>query len=560
MKKFKLVSMTLLLLTMVLVLASCGIRSFDDLVNEDYAPVDTDPAYTTINEIGALVDLEEAGYAGDLQLFKKVDPLTGLTKYVVYDVVNDKNIWQKEETNSESATAKSTVQYTVNLSTLNKASYFTVTQTTVSQTLEDGLPVKTDTTKLVSIYGFNGSAYVELVKAEDPRQSAQTAQDLLYFEGKCYRADENGSIAYAFDYSTFAKFPTLSHITPDHYIERSGNMWIVYDKTLHRLCAYELPSFAEVTYSRVLGNHLFVQYFIMEDVFSDNYDVITEDNEKLTLYTVLIDLEKGKEKEIKTNYVVDSTLLVSNSPAWELRGFKDMKDDDVAIVRIFEVIDKRVDEAELAAQIAVLDADGEIKPLDMPVDMPVDSISFMAKGLWSVQTTDGRSYLVDAEGEVKQEITQANVNAASYIVANGKLYDLNLQVVYDYKADKLEYKFSTAKAVFFTNEDDELILYTASQKTTLISKRDAQQGIRAYSNSYSSLEDGYFVIVDESDENNTKYEIYNIEGRLLKTIGSTVQFSISTVFRTDDGKTCLAKIITRAKDADKATAAYYVFK
>lgn len=560
MKKFKLVSMVLLLLTMVLVLASCGLRSFDDLVDADYEPVDTDPAYTTVNEIGALVDLEQAGHAGDLQLFKKVDPLTGLTKYVVYDVANDKNVWQKEETNSESATAKSTVQYTVSLNTLNEASYFTVTQTTTSQTLEDGIPVKTDTAKLVSIYASNGSSYVELVRAEDPRQNAQIAQDLLYFEGKCYRADENGSIAYAFDYSTFAKFPTISHVTPDYYVERSGDMWIVYDKTLNRLCAYDLPSFAEVTYSRVLGNNLFVQYFIMEDVFSDNYDVITEDNEKLTLYTVLIDLEKGKEKEIKTNYVVDSTLLVSSSPVWELRGFKDMEEDDVAIVRIFEVVDKRIDEADLAAQIAVLDADGEIKPMDMPVDMPVDSISFVAKGLWSIKTTDGRAYLVDAEGEVKQEITQASVDASSYIIANGKLYDLNLQVVYDYKADDLEYKFSTAKAVFFTNEDDELILYTASQKTTLISKRDAQNGIREYSNAYSSLENGYFVIVDKSDENNTKYEIYNIEGKLLKTIGSTVQFSISTVFRADDGKICLAKITTKAKDADKATAAYYVFK
>ena len=560
MKKFKLTLMVLLLLAMVLVLVSCGARSFDDLVDEDYEPVDTDPAYTTVNEVSTLADLDAAQQAGDLQLFSKTDPATGLAKYVVYDVANNKIVWQKEETNSESATARSRVSFTVSFNVLKDASYFTVTQTTISQTLEDGIAIKTDTAKTVSVYAFDGTTYTELVKADEPKQEICTTQDLLYFEGKCYRADESGKIAYAFDYSTFVKSPTLSQSTAEYYIERTGNIWIVYDKSLNRLNAYELPSYADVSYSRVLGDKLFVQYGIKEDMYSTDYQVLTENNEKYTFYTLLVDLEKGKEKEIDTEYLVGGTMIASTSASWEKYGFKDMDGKDIAIVRVYEIVDKRINRAQLATQLAVVDAKGNIKILEMPFDMPVDDIEPVAKGIWLVETIDDREYLIDADGKVKGEITQAALDDASFVVANGKLYDFDLNVVYDFEEEELEYSFGTSKSIFFANEDDELILYTAGQKTTLITKRDAEKGIREYSEAYSSLENGYFVIVDESDEDNTKYEIYNIAGKLLKTISRTTQFRMETVIRTDDGAACLVKIITRAEDADKSTTAYYLFK
>ncbi len=559
MKKFKFTFMALLLLSMVLVLASCGIRSFDDLVDKDYEPVDTNPAYTTVNEVATLAELETAQQAGDLQLFTKTDPTTGLTKYVVYDVANNKVVWQKEETKSESATAQSKMQLAVSLSTLKEATYFTVTQTTIAQTLENGIPVKTDRTSTVSVYAFDGTQYAELAKAEEPDHEILTAQDLLYFEGKCYRADESGKIAYAFDYSTFAKFPTLSHSTPEYYVERVSNVWIVYDKELNQISAYELPSYAEVNYSRVLGDKLFVQYVIQEDMFSTDYQIITEDNKKFTLYTSLIDLEKGKEKEVDAEYVVAGTMMASTSASWERYGFKDMEDEDVAIVRVCEIVDQRINEAELATQLAVLNAKGKITILDLPFAMPVADIEPVAKGIWEVETIDGREYLINADGEVQGEITQAELDDAAYVIANGKLYDYELKEVYDFEADKLEYVFSCAKGIFFTNEDDELILYSAGQKITLITKRDAEEGIREYSDAYSSIENGYFVIVDESDEDNTKYEIYNIAGKLLKTVSKTTQFYMETVIKTDDGAAALVKIITRAENADKSTTGYYLF-
>ena len=560
MKKLKLVVAALLLLTMVLALASCGMRSFEDFVDEEYVPLDTNPAYTTISEIGSLVDLEAMGGAGNLRLFRERDPSTGLTEYTVYDVVNDKAVWKKEETKSDTANSKRALELDVKLDMIQNAVYFTVTQTTTKESMDNGVVVKTDVTEEVYVYAYNGSSYAELAMTRDASQGVLIAQDLLYFDGKCYRANEDGSISYVFNYSTFAKFPSLSYSTPEYYVENQGSMWIVYDKLLNQVAAYEFPSFADVKYSTVIANNLFVQYYVAEDTYGDDYDIIENGNKKYSLCTVLIDLENGKEKEIQTDYVVQATMVASNTPTWQEIGFKNMQGDDVEIVNVCKIVDKRIDKASLAAQVALLDGNGKITVLKTPGEMPLSTVTFVATGLWRIDTVDGRGYFIDAEGEIKQEVTNATVDTSSYIIANGKLYDLNLQEVYDYEVDGLEYKFSTAKSVFFTNDDGELILYVNGQSFTFINKRAAEQGTREYSASNSSLQNGYFVIIDRSDVDNVKYEIYNIEGKLLKTVGSTASFSMSPVFKSEDGKACLVNIVTSDKTTFEVTSEYYVLK
>lgn len=565
MKKIKLVLLAVVLLTTVLLLASCGAKSIVDLVDREYTPVDKYPAYNTVSAVSALTDMEAGATAGDLKVFTKVNDETFLTKYVVYDVANDKVVWQAEETKSESATYKSNTSYSVSLSTIKDSSYFTVTTTTTNYTYEEGnsTPIKTETTKSVAIWAWNGSAYAELVKVNEPRGTIATTQDLIYFEGKVYRVDEETkAIAYAFDYSALAKFPQIHYSTENYYAINNDGLWVTYDKNLKQVAAFDFPSYADVEGSIVLGDNLFVQYRVYEDMFGTEYDVIEDGGEeKYSVYSVLVDLEKAKVKEIKTDYLVWDHMVTSTSDSWEENGLVAVEKGVLAIIQVVKIENKRINDAATAVEWATIDQKGDIKLLDIPTTVPVVDLDFAAKDLWVLETADERVYMMNGEGEIVAELDYAKMENASMTMfaANGKLYDMGMNEVYDYKADKLTIKTATPKAFLFTNADNELIVYANGQKTTLISATAAKEGDRYYSNTYSNTYAGYFVIVDVSNADNVKYEIYNSEGKLIKTIDNTITFSISAVATAKDGAVKLVKITTRAKDAESAVTTYYRF-
>ncbi len=565
MKKIKLVLLAVVLLTTVLLLASCGAKSFTDLVDREYTPVDNYPAYTQSAAVSALTDMNRVNGSGDLQLFTKTDTETGLTKYVVYDVANDAVVWQDEDEKSETATSNSRTSYAVVFNRIDEGVYFTVTTTNTVVTLEDSNPVKTDVSTSKAIWAWNGTAYAELVKVDDPRGTAVVAQDLLYFEGKVYREDaETKAVAYAFDYSALAAFPTLAYSTDNYYAAVDNGIFVTYDKSLKQVSAFQLPSYADVEAGIVLGDKVFIQYFVYEDVYGDNYGILldADDGEKATLYTVLVDLETAKIKELKSEYVIDDEPLLSTEDGWtEDYGLAAVEKEVLALVRVDKIENKRIDESAMASEWAIINEKGDITVLEVPTAMPVDEFNFVAKDLWAIGTVDGRVYYVNGEGEILAELDESKVEDGSmnYFAANGKLYDLNLNEVYDYRADKLTVFKTTPKAFMFTNADDELIVYANGAKTTLITKAAAEEGKRTYNETYSNLAAGYFVIVDTTDEANTKYEIYNNEGKLVKTVDQTNTFSISSVASAKDGAVRLVKITTWADGAEKATTTYYRF-
>ncbi len=564
MKKIKLVLLAVVLLTTVLLLASCGASSFADLVDREYTPVDYYPAYTQNAAVSALTDMTAGTGAGDLKLFTKYDTEKETTKYIVYDVANDQVVWQDEEEKSETPTSRSTTTYSVSINWFDEGVYFTVNTTNTVVTLEDSVPVKTDVSKSTAVWAWNGSAYAELVKVDEPRGTVKVTQDLLYFEGKVYREDaQTKAVAYAFDYSTLATFPTLNYSTDNYYVTVNAGIFVTYDKDMKQISAFQLPSYAESEASIVLGDKLFIQYFVAEDIYSENYTIFFDSYEKYTLYTVLVDLETTKVKELKSEYLVEDDELLSTSDSWtEEFGLAAVEKEVLALVPVAKIENKRIDESAMATEWAIIDEKGDITVLEVPTTIPVASFYLVAKDTWMLQTVDGRVYIVNGEGEITTEIDYSKVGqyeCANYFAANGKLYDVGFNEVYDYQADKLTIVRATRKAFMFTNADGELIIYANGQKTTLINKDAAKDGKRIYSDVYSSSYSGYFVIVDTTDAANTKYEIYNVEGKLIKTVDQTTTFNISAVASAKDGAVRLVKITTWAEGAEKATATYYRF-
>ncbi len=569
MKKFKLILMMALLLTTVLLLASCGTNELVDLVDQDATPVQP-TTYTAATAVSALTDMTLNSNIGNLQLFTKTDVATGLAKYVVYDVANDNVVFEVEEKTEESATARNTTNYNIVLSykSTQKANYFRVEATNTAVTLENSVPTDTKKTTSTAIWAWNGSAYAELVKVEDPRGTFAAAQDLIYFEGKVYRADENGVIAYAFDYSPLAKFPTLTYSTENYYVAEqsiqvdndSETYWITYDKELQQVATYQVPSYANIAYRRVIGDKIFIQYYVDEDRYGDSYDLLLDADDKATLYTLLVDAKTGKAKDLESEYVVMTEMIASTSESWEKQyGFATVEDETIVLVQVQKIENKHLNTNIFSAQWAILNEKGEIQILELPVATQIQHVGHVGQDLWMILTVDNRIYLVDGDGEIKGEVTNYEDGCVSCFAANGKLYDMSMNEIYDYQADKLTIVRTTPKAFMFTNADNELIIYANGEKTTLINKDAAAGGKRTYSVTYSKLSDGYFVIEDTTDEANTKYEIYNIEGKLIKTVDQTTTFGISSVASAKDGAVSLVKITTKAEGAEKATATYYRF-
>ncbi len=561
MKKIKLISLVAILLTAVMLLASCGASSIGNLLDKEAAYIDPFPAYTQTAAVAALTDMVNGESAGDLKLFTKYDGITTLTKYAVYDVANDKVVWQAEETNNETPTSRSKTLYAVNLEKLNEGVYFTVTTTNIVVTLEEGVEIKTDETKSVAIWAWNGTDYAELVKVDKPRGVVEDAQDLIYFEGKIYREDaETKAVAYAFDYSVLANFPSLDYTTEDYYVAQDGDLFVTYDKELNKLSAFTLPSYADGL-CIVLGNKLFAQYLVEEDMFGDKYDILFDIDEKASMHTVLVDLKSAKVEKIENDYLlVDDDYITSDDEYWTREyGFKADKKGALALVLVTKVENKRVDESDMAYQWATINEKGDITILKFPTALPVEHFAMTAQGVWVLQTVDGMTYLINEKGDIIGEVdyTKAEESTLNYFAANGKLYDFSLNEIYDYQADKLTILRSTPKAMMFANEDNELIIYANGQKTTLINKDSLLT--REYSELYSDLYDGYFVIVDTSDAANTKYEIYNVEGKLIKTVDQTTSFAITTVAQAKDNAVKLVKITTWATGATQATVSYYRF-
>ena len=577
MKKIKLLFLATLLLITVLVLASCGATEFAELVDEEAAPV-ANPAYQSVTQVSSLMDMEKGDAKGNLQVFTKKTEVTlasgelvRLTKTVVYDLVNNSVVWSKEENPpvenlNNGVLAKSSTSYEVSLDTIEDATFFKV-KTVVKTTYNDGVTPDSEKSSLV-IYAWNGGSYAEIASAADYTTEPQVQKqlDLLFFENKFYRVDENNAITLAFEYPVFAKIPSLKYSTENYYVSEENGKWITYDKELNRVSAFQAPSYENEEFSVVFGDKIFMQTTTVEDPYSNKYDLITVNGsnvQKKTLNTFMIDVEDAKTKSVRCSYMVKDDVVISADEEWaEDYGLAASK-KEVVLVKVAKIDDKREDTSEMAMQWAILNERGQINVIEVPTAMQVKSFKLVAADTWMLTTIDDCVYLVDAEGEIKGEITKKEYSNDAYIVAGGKIYNYNLEMVYDYKAEKLslETQYSSKTAVYLTNADGELFIFANGQKLTLIGK-----GAKCKVEEHNET---FVVIKDSSTDGLESYKIYNSEGTLLKSdilintaTGASLD-EIAKVSTTKDGSVTLIMIKMTSIDAttgSKTTTTYYSLK
>ena len=533
MRKSKIIVLSAALLTAVMLLGSCSALPFwnkalgmEDVVDE-YKYGESYFVLTRCDEVYSLKDASLLDAEGDLALFTKVNNSSygsAPAEYLVYNMSIDSVVF--------SITDSDNTTISIQLYSANDVDFFTVTIETRPKYsyVEAAVTVETE------LYNADGG---KIADASNEVDVTLIMEDFAVFEDEIYRL-EDGNITYAFNKDSFAK--TLSGnafaSTDKYYYTNSYNSGIsggsdssyintinVYDKGLKFVSSYSVPSYAENTTALVLDNgKIFVQYMIELDSFAFIYDVL-EDGEKYDIVTLLVDPETGKEDKINFDYVVRYSSQLDDEDRADVCLSEDIK--NVALVCPIE--DKRIDASYTHMKYGTITDKGAFKAIEVidgKTSFPSDIIApdgASGEKLWIVNTLEDQQLLVDAKGNVKADVTNVAIHNKRYIIADGKVYNFDLEVLYDFGEKDLETVAMFDYSILFVGEEGEVVLYCNDLATTVVDEDDDDITFGG------TIEKKGFYIVDASGKNGTEYVIYNEEGDEITAFENATGISTQSV-------------------------------
>lgn len=540
-----------MLLCVVTVLASCGASTmkFEKVVG-DGTYNDENPTLTAAAKLELKGDLEEIeDYSGDLVLLKDTSSETFLSTYTVYNVATNATVWTGTESRSATGDNYTAVNYWVQIEEVYHTSIVMVMKVTVDYV--DGTPKEPQyDCRLLTATGveFISLTDVDVANMAD----SWRVEDLLCVDGKVYRVAEDGSVAYAFDWSE------LRH-TPDDDLKKVGEFYfdiestsiLIYNATLDLVTTYAKPSYIDEDYFEfyaLANGNVLVQYIEDLGEFAEDYDFM-KDGKKYDLHSFLINAESGKIKELKLDFYIAAINFrnTSNEDNWCYNE----KIENIAYGYFIE--DQRLNTRHMVGKVVSLTNKGKIAGVidDLIPNMQAGYMQQVATNRWVVCNLADEYFLINEKGEVLGEITNAlsnGYNNSNAVVINNKIYDWDLNMKLDLTKEKVDSDDVEIMnhSVLFKNEDGEWKLYINGEVKTLINKATAEEGKRTL----TKLSKALYMITDTATEGTTKYEIYNDAGTLLTTVESMPEI----VFTADSNKA----VLFTCEDAEGKTVYYHV--
>ena len=550
--KKKLFAIAAMMLCIVMLLSSCSLLSgsikFKKFADDNYQP-DVDASRTTVEKVDINGNLSYPA-AGNVIVLQGKNKTTGRATHTIYNMETNKVIWKGENSFTKLADGDETVEYTLQLKEI------------FIDDEEIGLVIVTKETKTVT--SFSKTVYDVTVWAEDGTEvvslkdvdttkvanSIWTVSDLFSIQEKVYRISKNGNVAYAFDWSSARQKPST-------YLTKAGGYYVdfssysgegsvsVYDDCLNTVMTYTPPAydvlgsdstlFDLTTHTHILSNgNVILQYVVGQDIMAKKYDFLLLGG-KYNLHTVLLEAETGKIKELKLDYIIQEV------------GFGYMNEDmgvskDVENVAIaYPIEDGRINQSGSAAKLLSLKNNGKIEgALELPImGMTVeDGITAVAHNRWLINAVNGRSYIVDENGDIVGEDFNVTDRNADFFLMDDRIYDWNLDVKYDLSSENVDEIYVMNHSVFFKTKEGAFKLYANGELKTLADEKAATEGKRFV----KYLCEGAYLIMDANDSAGTKYEIYNDMGVLLDTVvgNKTPEFCAMT----EDGVILLCAHVT----------------
>ena len=500
MKSMKVIRIISLMLCALLLFSSCaiGATSLKSMIVPDTEYASPLLTLTKSAEVADLADFSKK--TGELFYFITEAESNKLDKkHVVYNLETDQIVF----TATESVSDRVIVTLDQISYDYENHSYFTVQTTSYhldgSQNLIGLESVSTQ------LYDANGKKL-----AEANRMTAVSeAIDLLYFDGKCYRAQQD-SFVHAFDYSQLASFPSVNDKSDSYYYDISKiseNSYVtVYDLEMNFVSKYTLPMLAQWDVCTVLENgSILLQYAVQVSDDATDYTLLAEDENKYSVHTQLIDPKSGKAKELKTEYVLDYIRKTTNGAFAQENGINTKALP--AFVNAYRIEDHQA----TTPVTLIVGKDGAFTEMEPINGERLIDISLFDDNRWFI-VTDNHRYLIDEKGKILGDVSNAVRCGQFFYTVNG-IFNSNLENIYDLGINHMTVTHALANAFLLQDADGALYVYTGSGKPTeMIAKNSART---LHHCGYS-----YYIIADSTDAANVKYEVYSAAGTLLTTLES----------------------------------------
>ena len=547
MKKLRIITIIIVVLLLVAVLASCNKTKDTDANNStDSVSGDTAGSAATFDsanyvapsvpEITSVVEVAKLeGYSivydpsivkgveyKDMVVFSKNDTITVteqnegeeprevqkyVTKYLVYDLVSSKS----EEYIADAMTNYFFRFFYVNRYEGSRVVFYNVRKQIYFEQHDS----------YASYFTFElRSRESTLIESYDDERNyfqgntdyiCSTANDLIIFNKKVFRVDANGATTLLNVGELSDGFECVDYKQGEYYYAYNDKVIAVYDLNAIACCSFRIPSYAEHEDYYVLSNgNVFVQYVVQLADDDKDYDLIA-DGKKYDLVQKILNVKDGKETDLKTSYYF-SELYCRNAVSSN-NWFNGLRKDVENIAECYPIINKRIDVNYNSVKYLSISNSGEIGGvLNETIAGEVDFQTISADRI-IIYDNLGRKLLCDYSGNIIGEVSNIEDMTDKYIVGYRKVYDMNLNVIFDYDAQGYTYYYKCNNSIFFSKEveveGDEItnvyVITSDSATPRLICDEDEFDV-------YSNL---YMTTIENKEDGTVTTTIYNANGTQL---------------------------------------------
>ena len=358
--------------------------------------------------------------------------------------------------------------------------------------------------------------------------SMAKVQDLIKADKDYYRLDEVGVWQKVYSGGGIsADLPSFSYSTDKYYYFAKENAddeleeIYAYDKDFKQVFSYKVPSFAEnVVYGYLEDGNILLQYEYVEENLAEDYTYLKtsanplEADKKMIVDTFILNVKSNKVKEIKVDYI-----LLSVMPNNEENTALDKSIKNVAYIN--KVEDKRILDDSHDLLVVDLSNGGKVnKGLNRMFPGQQSDLSYLVNGYYCYMDLEWHIKLVDSEGKMIGDITNAEGVNGINLFTEDKIYDYNLAEVKDMN----EYTFMEAlnrSAIYRAKESGNMYLCADGIARKIASITDGEIYVSDY--------DGKIYVIEKADGTYKYFDDLGVE--LL-----TTKANLECVGTLDDGR------------------------
>ena len=496
MRKTKFLALTALLLCLLMLLSSCTFFDMYKLKLKKIYQADSEADDTKPLLHADAVELGGNVIRRSNRLFYlRENPGTGIV-HRVYDIVSNRVVY----TFTDTATAAVTnVQfYAVGLSVV-----FTVVKTDTTDPLA---PVTT--TELYSAAGT-------LLESTDGNVAPTAAADLVQLTENCYRVSEGGDTTVAFT-STGLTTPMaalgITDTAGGYYHAVTATSVTIYDGTMTPTAYWKAPSYVaggDLHFFVLNGGNVLIQYQTAAAEDAKLYTYLDDGGNKISVTTLLLKAKKGKVSKLMNDFVFGAVMHRDSQTETGRVMRSTLADKITNVTYAVKIQNRRINSSVDGFGAYLLSDSGRVRGT-LNATLTGQSMQIAEKltdDRFSVTLKNGQIMLITGSGEILSEITGATDVTPAFLVTADKVYNYQMNAIYDLKENKMEVIRAYDGALVLKKSDaDEWHLMASNGQVTYLAGTTNNKTL------YSTASNRYFVLRNNGE---SKYEYYNEAGALL---------------------------------------------